>query len=534
METLYYNGNIISMEEGDEPEAIIVRDGIIAFTGRLDEAERKVGSKVNRVNLNGQCLMPSFIDPHSHIFMNGQMSLCARLDNCESYEDIIDALRKFMSDKKIGPKGAVIGFGYDHNFLREGIHPDKRVLDQVSTDIPIMILHISGHLACVNSRALELAGITADTPNPQGGVIGRTEDGKEPNGYLEEAGMVLVQSVIAKRIKPNILAIFSEMQKNYIENGITTVQDGATAERDLKVLQIASMLGLLKVDVVSYLLMSANVAETLHKNKKLCGKYKKHLKIGGCKLILDGSPQGRSAWMSTPYLEGEADYCGYPWMTDEQADKLVRAAVEERLQLLAHCNGDAASEQYINAYKRALKETNCKENLRPVMIHCQTVRNDQLDRMADLNMIASFFVGHVYYWGDVHIKNLGYDRGHHISPVRDALNRGIKVNFHQDTPVTRPNMMHSVWCAVNRISKSGTVIGYDQRISVYEALKAITIDAAYEYFEEDSKGSIKTGKRADLVILDQSPLAVNPIDIRNIKVMTTIKDGKIIYSCDVR
>lgn len=530
MDSLYYNGNIVTMEEGGQPEAVVVKNGMIAFVGGLDEARKAAGPRINEVDLNGQCLMPSFIDAHSHVFMNGQMSLCARLGDCESYGDIIDTLRKFLAEKNIGPKGALIGFGYDHNFLKEGGQPDKRVLDQVSEDVPVMILHVSAHLACVNSKALELAGITADTPNPEGGVIGRMEDGREPSGYLEEAGMALVQGFIIKRMKPNVLAMFSEMQRDYIENGVTTVQDGAAAPVNLKALKIASRLGRLKIDVVAYPLMPANGVELLHKNRKLCGKYKKRLKIGGYKLVLDGSPQGRSAWLSKPYLQGQEGYCGYPWMDDKQVDAFVRTAVEERVQLLAHCNGDAASEQYINAYERALKATGCREDLRPVMIHCQTVRNDQLDRMAGIGMVASVFVGHVYYWGDVHVRNLGADRGHHVSPVRDALDRGVKVNFHQDTPVTKPDMMHSVWCAVNRTSKSGAVIGKDQKASVYEALKAITIDAAYEYFEENSKGSIKQGKRADLVILSRSPLEVEPMDIQNIKVMSTIKDGKVIYS----
>ena len=234
----------------------------------------------------------------------------------------------------------------------------------------------------------------------------------------------------------------------------------------------------------------------------------------------------------TAHRKVDPDYCGYPWLKDEQVLSYIKTAINENQQLLAHCNGDAASEQYLNAYEKALKETNASKDLRPVMIHCQTVRNDQLKRMADLDMIASIFVGHVYYWGDIHIKNFGPERGNHISPVRDALDYGISVNFHQDTPVTKPDMLHSVWCAVNRISRSGKVIGEDQKVSVYEALKAVTINAAYEYFEEDSKGSIKTGKRADLVVLNQSPLKVEPNAIKDIKVIQTIKDGKLIYTAE--
>lgn len=163
------------------------------------------------------------------------------------------------------------------------------------------------------------------------------------------------------------------------------------------------------------------------------------------------------------------------------------------------------------------------------MIHCQTVRDDQLDRMCRLDMIASFFVGHVWYWGDIHVKNFGEARGNHISPVQSALNKGVVVNFHQDTPVTKPDMLHTVWCAVNRISRNGNVIGGDQSIEVYEALKAVTINAAFQYFEEDRKGSISKGKRADLVILNRSPLETDKLLIKDICVLSTIKDGETIY-----
>jgi len=336
---------------------------------------------------------------------------------------------------------------------------------------------------------------------------------------------------MGKRIKPDIMKILKGMQKKYIENGVTTIQEGAANDGYMKLLKLADLLGQLKVDVVAYPLLSTDGKDLCNKNPRMIKKYKKHIKIGGYKMILDGSPQGRSAWMSEPYLGGEADYCGYPWIADEEAYEYAKTAIEDGMQLLTHCNGDAASEQFLNAYEKALASVDKadKNDLRPVMIHCQTVRNDQLDRMIPLKMIPSIFVGHVYYWGDVHMKNFGSNRGHHISPAKDALNRNLTINFHQDTPITHPNMLHSVWCAVNRLSRQGNVIGEDQKISVYDALKAVTINAAYEYFEEDSKGSIKEGKRADLVILDKNPMEADPMEIKDIKVLETIKDGKTIY-----
>ena len=533
---VFYNGAIITMEEencgestNNEPEAVCVKDGVIVGVGSLDDIKKIAGSKAIFTNLEGKCLMPSFVDSHSHITMNGQMAMLARLGDCTSYDDIINVLKKYIADNKIGPNGAVLGFGYDHNFLKEKRQPDKKVLDKVSTEIPIMILHVSAHLACVNSKALELAGITSETIDPEGGVIGRLDNSSEPSGYLEENGMSEVRGIISKRIKPDIKAMIKGMQDDYISHGITTAQDGATTKSDLTILKIMSLLGMLKLDVVAYPLMTSGGEKLLHKNRVHVKKYKRRLKIGGYKLVLDGSPQGRSAWMTEPYLGSKPDYCGYPWMSDEQVEKYAKVAVSEGQQLLAHCNGDAASEQFLNAYEKAIEQIPSREELRPVMIHCQTVRNDQLERMTKIGMIASIFVGHVFYWGDIHKINFGDKRGNHISPVRDAIDMGVHVNFHQDTPVTAPDVMHSVWAAVNRVSREGTVVGEDQKVSVYEALRAVTIEGAYQYFEEDSKGSIKVGKRADLVVLSQSPVEVPKESIKDIKVLRTIKDGRTIY-----
>lgn len=535
MEQIYFNGKIITMnaaneheEKLNEPEAVLVKDGMISQIGKLADIEGLAGKDATKMDLDGKCLMPGFIDSHSHFVMTGKMSVCADLSTCESFDDIVSILEKYIFENNLDEQDAVIGFGYDHNFLKEYTQPDKHVLDRVSSAIPIFILHISGHLGCVNSAALKLADINEYSKNPDGGIIGRIAGSNEPSGYLEEAGMNKVQSVLMPRLKIDMTDIMQKMQDIYIENGITTVQDGATTDNDFDILLKMSESDCLKLDVVSYLLMPAMGTELMKKYGNVYRDYKKHLKIGGYKLVLDGSPQGRSAWLSKPYMGDDKYYCGYPWMSDELVYNYIKKALKEDKQILAHCNGDAASEQFINAYEMALRETKNKNDLRPVMIHCQTVRNDQLDRMAKLNMIASIFVGHVWYWGDVHMKNLGKERGNHISPAKDALDRGMVINFHQDTPVTKPNMMHSVWCAVNRTSRNGNLIGEEQAISVYDALKAITINAAYEYFEESSKGSIAIGKKADFVILDKSPLDVDKIEIKNIKVLETIKEGEVL------
>ena len=536
MDQIFYNGKIITMEHNNAekelvcmPEAVLVRDDLIYKVGSLDKIEKIAEKNATWHNLDGRCLMPSFIDAHSHIVMTGQMAMLADLSDCCSFADVVDVLADYAESNHCTKEHVVIGYGYDHNFLKEGTHPDKFVLDKVSSEIPILIIHISAHLACANSAALALAGIDFDTPDPDGGLIGRIGMSNEPSGYIEESGLQLLQSVLLPRVKTDFLQLQQKMQDIYIKNGITTVQDGASTENDINILRGLNSKGKLKIDVVAYPVMDSNNVDLVKKYKTSNGDYTGRLRIGGYKIVLDGSPQGRTAWMSKPYVNGEPEYCGYPWMKNELVDNLVKKAVSARKQILAHCNGDAASEQFISAYEKAVDKISNKEDLRPVMIHCQTVRNDQLERMSRLKMIASMFVGHVWYWGDIHMRNFGPERGKHISPVRDAIDKGVVVSFHQDTPVTKPDMLHSVWCAVNRISRSGKIIGEEQSVEVYDALKAITINAAYQYFEEKTKGSIKEGKIADVVILSHSPLEIDQKEIRNIKVLETIKEGETIY-----
>ena len=531
MDRIYYNGTILTMrcasaaeELRQSPHAVLVRDGLIAAVGDLNELPAKPDAEY--CDLRGRCLLPGFIDPHSHFVANGQMALRADLSDCGSFDDIVRTLRSYHEIN--AGQNVIIGFGYDHNFLKEGRHPDRHVLDMVSTELPVCIQHVSLHFACVNSAALNAAGLDAGTPDPEGGKFGRLENG-ELSGYLEEKATGSVSKALNLSVSEYSPGMIEGMQEAYLRYGITTVQEGSANTGKLALLDKLAEAGALKPDVVAYATFTNTEAELPQRYPQYAKNYRNHVRIGGYKIFLDGSPQGRSAWMSRPYLGGDPGYCGYPRITDEQVQRRIETALSERRQILAHCNGDAASEQFITAYERAIQATGVTDDLRPVMVHCQTVRNDQLDRMRAIRMIASIFVGHVWYWGDVHVKNFGEERGSRISPAKDAIERGLHVNFHQDTPVTKPNMLHSVWCAVNRLSRGGNVIGEDQKISVYDALRAVTVEGAYEYFEEREKGTIEVGKRADLVILDKSPLDVPEIGIKDIKVCETIKDGVTVY-----
>ena len=550
MAEVYFGGDIITMEqETDHPESLLVSDGKIAFVGALAEAKR-MGEELAKIekkplvekDLKGRTLMPSFIDPHGHISMVAQFSSFCNLSECTAFDQIVTALKEYKEKNEITAEGMIVGNGYDHNFLEEQAHPTKAVLDQVSAQIPIFVMHTSGHMGVANSALLQMAGLTDDTPDPEGGRYGRDEAGNL-DGYVEETpAMTKVLLTAFPRIKGDYVQQIMNAQQTYLKNGITTIQDGATGYQTMQGLAEIAKNHLLKLDVVSYV-MTHELEQTLAVYGDYFQHYQNRLKIGGAKIVLDGSPQGKSAWLSKPY-EGETDYCAYPTHPDEDVYEAAKAAVEGKYQLLAHCNGDAASEQYIDCYTRAVEavtgisgaenvsEKSKELDLRPVMIHCQTVRDDQLDRMARLRMIPSIFAAHTYYWGDIHLKNLGPVRGAHISPSKAALERGLVYNFHQDPPVVKPDMMHTVWCAVNRITRKGQSIGADQRIGVYDALKGVTINGAYEYHEEKQKGSLRVGKLADLVILDQNPLKKDKMKLATVKVLATIKEGETVYQAE--
>lgn len=531
MDKIYYNGDILTMEDTrTEPEAVLISDGIIAFTGSLKEAVR-AAHQPEMTDLNGKTLMPAFIDGHSHISLVAQFSQFADLSGCESFADIKRRLTAFQKEKKIGEGGAVIGVGYDHNFLDEKKHPDKNVLDEVSDQIPVFVLHASGHMGVGNTVLLKEAGIDASTPDMEGSRFGRIPGSMEPDGYAEETkALNLLLARVYAKIPRDPKAQIEKAQELYLSHGITTIQDGAASGQDVEALFEAAKEGLLKADVVSYVLVGEE-PEKLEQEyaglKKACWN---HMKLGGRKVILDGSPQGKTAWLSKPYA-GEEEYRGYPAMEQEKVQTYIRNAIESGVQILAHCNGDAASQQWIDSFQKVMEQCGVskEDDLRPVMIHCQTVRKDQLLRMKTIGMIPSMFVDHVYYWGDIHLRNLGEERAEAISPAKSAFEQGLCVNFHQDSPVVPPDMLHTVWCAVNRLTREGKVLGEEERVNVCEALKAVTINGAYAYFEEDKKGSIAEGKLADLVILDRNPLKTPVSELKDIKVTETLKEGETVY-----
>ena len=344
---------------------------------------------------------------------------------------------------------------------------------------------------------------------------------------MEENAFLEFQKRVPMMPLESFLAAYREAQDLYASYGITTVQEGLLRRELVPLYQALLADGSLKLDVVAY--GDPEGAEAARQAfPESVRQYHQRFKLGGYKMFLDGSPQGRTAWLRRPY-QGEQEYRGYGTLTDAVVLDMVRRAGTEGMQLLAHCNGDAACAQYLAALDAAAREGVDLAALRPVMIHAQLLGRDQLPEVKRLGVIPSFFVAHVYHWGDVHLENLGPGRAEAISPAGSAAELGIPFTFHQDAPVIRPDMLETVWCAVNRMTRQGRVLGREERVDVRTALEAVTVHAAYQYFEEKDKGTLAPGKRADLVILDRDPLAVPQEELRDIRVLETWKDGVPIF-----
>ena len=506
-------------------EAVLVEAGIIRAVGTNKQILSLKDSQTKCIDLMGKTMLPGLIDAHSHFIGVANALAQCDLSGAENFSDIVRLMKNFITQNAIPAGQWVYGRQYDDNFLAEGRHPTKDLLNEISTDHPIMIAHASGHMGVVNDMALALMGLNDDVADPSGGHYQKDQNG-HLTGYMEEKAFIAFQNAVPSLDFERLLQLMEKAQMIYASYGITTIQEGMVTAPMLQLLEAAGQRGILKLDVVAYLdLASGRQEAALH--SPYWQRYTHHLKIGGYKMFLDGSPQARTAWLTEPYVD--QDSCGYPAQTDEKVYAMIRTALTDQTQILAHCNGDAAAEQYLQQFTKVVYENHFTQTFRPVMIHAQMVREDQLAKMPALDMIPSFFIAHTYYWGDVHIRHLGWQRASRISPAKTALAYGLPLTFHQDSPVIAPNMMQTIACACRRVTKNGVVLGADECISVWDALLAVTLNGAHQYFEEAEKGTISVGKKADLVILDRDPLITEPQKLSDIEVLMTIKDGAIIY-----
>lgn len=507
MKKIYHHAQIITMNEKQpHAQALRVEDGLITHVGSNEEILALKDDESQLIDVHEQIMIPSFIDSHSHfIGLANSLRLCD-LSQATSFDEIITMIKQFIQLKQLNEGEWVVATGYDHNHLKEQCHPDKFILDQISITHPILISHSSSHMGVANSKALEVLKLDFNTQDPHGGRFARVNNSNEMTGYMEENAFIRVNQQLPMLSHEAMLELIDKAQTIYASYGITSVQEGMVVPELFDLLDYAACNKRLKLDVTGYVDL-ANSHDLMRKHQQYAGDYVNHFRLGGYKIFLDGSPQGKTAWMKTPYV-GDCDNYGYPTLSDQTLTTFIETAIQEQQQLLAHCNGDAATDQYLTQFERVMHRFPTLSTCRPVIIHAQLLAKDQLPRVKALDMIPSFFVAHTYYWGDIHIANFTKERASQISPTKSCEKLQIAFTLHQDSPVIMPNMLETMGCAVLRVTKNGVILGEEECITPMEALRAVTLHAAHQYFEEATKGSIEVGKLADLVILDDNPLTV--------------------------
>jgi predicted amidohydrolase YtcJ len=533
-ETIFVNGEVVTMDDArPTAQAVAIAAGRIIAVGTTAELTAYSGPSTRTIDLGGKALLPGFIDGHSHFFQVALVSNSANVSpppvgSVNTIAEIVTTLEQYAAEHPPKPGEWLMGFGYDGSALRDGREATRDDLDPAFPDTPVLLVHVSGHGCLLNSAALKIVGVDANTPTPAGGVIARKPGGSEPTGLLMETAWLPVIGVLPKPSPQTALQSIARAQTSYAANGYTTAQDAPTIAPIMALYEEAARQGLLKIDLVAYA-DAQGLAQRINGGLGFPTSYDGGLRIGGVKLILDGSPQGKTAYFTRPYLtdgpNGEKNYCGAPVITDREVKESVAFAYEHGAQVLAHCNGDAAIDMMLEAHRAA----GAPPGRRTTIVHSQFVRPDQLEEYARYGFVASFFTNHAYFWGDVHVKNLGKDRAYFLSPMKTAGRLGIRMSDHSDFFVTPLDPLFIAWTAVNRLSRSGEVIGPDERISAHDAFRALTIDAAYQYGEEERKGSIAPGKLADLVVLDHNPLQVDPASIKDVRVVQTFKEGASVY-----
>lgn len=532
---IFTGENIITMDASDAVAVAVRGDRIVASGSRAEVFELR-GDDTRVIELGDRALLPGFIDAHGHF--SSVSTSAALLDlssppvgGVTSIDDIVRALRLRIEQEQTPAGDLVFGFGYDDSLLAEGRHPNRDDLDLASTSHPIVVRHVSGHLLAANSMALDQAGLSSSTQNPEGGIIRRRAGSNEPDGVMEETAMGAFPSSTGNMGLELLSRLRREAIDIYAGYGITTIQDANISIAYADLMRVEAEAEPYAVDIVAYIManpLSDEELQAVSQDESYSGGFR----VGGVKFTLDGSPQGRTAWMSQPYTEGppgqSSDYVAYPSYSPEAYKARMPGLLARGVPVLAHANGDAAIQLMIEGIKEAVTGDTLPDH-RTVAIHAQLARPDQLEQFKELGIVPSYYAVHPYFWGDWHRLSFGEQRASFISPVKATVELGIPFTVHNDSPVVPPDIMRLVSITVNRLTRSGYVLGPDQRASIMEALYAVTQGAAYQYFEEDEKGSITVGKRADLVILEQNPVTADPLGLEDIAIVETFSRGLSVY-----
>ncbi len=531
---IFVNGQVLSMDgDGSIFQALSVRGERIDQLGSDEDIMALADGNTIVTDLQGQTLMPGFVDAHGHFPGSGMGVVFVDLNSppigtVHSIAELQERLRANLSgkddDKLLG------GFGYDDTLLAENRHPTRDDLDAVSTAVPIYIMHVSGHMGVGNSRMLELLSIDADSPDPVGGVIVRRPGSRVPIGLLEETAHMAVTELMLDFSVLDGIRMTVAANEEYLAQGVTTAQSGGVDKSMASGMASLSKLNIIELRLVLFPFYHLLGPDLLSGEFDPASIESDRVAVGPVKIVADGSIQGYTGYLSEPYyvpFKGDVTYNGYPAVPRDDLIKAVADFHSAGYQLAIHGNGDASIDDILDAFELAQAQ-HPVDDPRLILIHAQMARDDQLVRMKALGVTPSFFSAHTYYWGDRHRDIfMGPERAARMSPTKSAENIGLRYSVHLDTPVVPMQPLQMVWSTANRISTSGAEIGPEQRVSVMNALRATTIDAAWQVFQEDRIGSLEPGKLADIIILSGDPLTAE--DVRQLEVVETVIGGRTVY-----
>ncbi len=520
------------MDENN-PEASafgIIGDKFCAVGSDRDIKEWQSAS-TELVDLHGAVVSPGFIESHNHAsaYAMNLLRVDCSPSVTRSIADVKEAIR--VKAGQTPPGEWIQGFGYDDTLISDKRALTRADLDEAAPEHPVQIMHISVHFSYVNSKALEIAGVGPDTPQPEGGVIDKDTNGL-PSGLLAEAGAM---DLVRKHIKPytteQLKKALLQAMSYFHSHGVTSIHDGGIGyfQHGPQVVQSYMELEQEKrLDLRVYMTLTEELYRRLYDLGFRTGFGSTRLKLGSVKTWQDGSIQGLTGALSKPY-HTRPELTGDLLLPQEELDRMVNKYHAAGLQLAVHANGDRAIESVLSAFEKAWAGTPADDR-RHMIIHCQTASDGQLDRMKKIGVIPNFFVNHIYYWGDRHeALFLGPERAARLDPLKSALDRGLPFCLHSDLPVTPVDPLFSMHTAVNRITSGGKCLGPDQRVPIMEAFKAYTTNAARVSFEEDLKGSIRPGCLADFLVLSRHPLETPAEDIKNIEVIQTYIGGDAVF-----
>ncbi|MFQ6126549.1 MAG: amidohydrolase [Candidatus Heimdallarchaeota archaeon] len=523
------NGNIITMDPTNpKAEAVLIRGGTILRVGFSEEIKAQCDETTKVIDLAGKTVLPGLHDTHIHLLSRGILLQEIELREARSIEEIKEKVREEAGKK--APGAWITGRGWNDNiFVTEKRFPTRFDLDQATPDHPVALRRVCGHIVVANSMALEIANITAGTQSPPGGQIDKDPETNEPTGILREDARNMVQNLISYSDKEYYSALKAACELA-LSKGITTIHCLPTNSRakspELKIFQKLYKRGDLPLRV--YLMIPEPSLPNLLELGISTGFGNSYLKIGGIKVLLDGSFGGHTAAMMEPYND-QPDNKGILIYSEEQLHTVVKKAHNAGFQLGIHTIGDRAARIAIDAIEAALEE-NPREDSRHRLEHASTLSPGLIQRMKKLGMVAAAQPPFIKSDGDWVPDRLGDKRSRYVYPFKTMITAGIKVAAGSDCPVELMDPFQGIQDAVTRVTVNGTVFVPEERVSVEQALRMYTLDAAYGAFEEHIKGSIEPGKFADMIIVSDNPFDVPTDKISEIEVAQTIVGGKIVYT----